>query len=556
MKIVLAQCNFTVGDFDGNFNKIVDILEEYGSIADMLVFPEMSFTGYYPMDLIERPGFFERQNRALRDLLKVTEQFDCVVVIGGISENKDSGKPFRNSLFLIKDGRIIFDYSKKLLPNYNIFDERRHFEPGTDSGIFEYQGKTIGFLICEDGWGESADSNYDSNPLKEFDNKIDLLVSINASPASEGKQKERIDIYSENCKRLGAGAVYVNMVGGNDEIVFDGNSFYMSKNGEIKLKLAAYAEDVSLIDTTLIGEMKTVDIHGANIYEDFYRQIILGLKDYVEKCGFRGVVIGSSGGIDSALTIALAVAALGAENVIAVTMPGPFSSGGSVGDSESLCSNLGVRLFNVSIVDAYHLAQKRFTDSFGGEPGRLTKENMQARIRGQIIMEYSNNFGHLPLSTGNKSEMSVGYATLYGDMNGGLNLIGDLYKTEVYGLSQYINRINCSEIIPDAIIEKEPSAELSEGQKDSDSLPEYELLDAVLKLYIEGEFLDNREIADINSIIDKYNFKDIASVMKMVDRAEYKRRQAPPIIRVHKRSFGCGRRLPIVQKFVSEMPLL
>ncbi len=551
MKIVAAQCNFIVGDFPGNTAKIIDVIANHGNAADLIVFSELAVTGYYPMDLIERKGFIEQQNKSIDKIVHATKQIGAAVVIGFIDINNGIGKPFHNALCVIENGKIVFKYHKKLLPTYNVFDEMRHFEPGNLSGIYEKNGIKIGFLICEDAWNTESDPDYEKLPIEELiNNGANILITINASPSDIQKQQERISLLKSKAIKYKKPLVYVNQVGGNDELVFDGNSFALNSDGKYVQLCNAFSEETGIaefIDGEINSDSNTT-LSITSSKELFYNQIITGLRDYTTKCGFKSVIIGSSGGIDSALTLALATMALGADNVKAITMPSHFSSSGSVNDSVQLCNNLGVQLFEVPIKDAFDLAVERFTKSFATEPSKLTKENMQARIRGQILMEYSNHFGSMLLSTGNKSEMSVGYATLYGDMNGGLNLIGDLYKMEVYSLSEYINELHDKEIIPQAIIDKEPSAELSEGQKDTDSLPPYPVLDAILKLYIEQEMLTDDEILKERKIIEQAGFDEVERIMRMVDLAEYKRRQAPPIVRVHRKSFGIGRRLPIVQK--------
>ncbi len=563
MKIVAAQCNFTIGDFPGNTAKILDVITQHGQSADLIVFSELAVTGYYPMDLIDRKGFIEQQNKSIDEIIAFTKTIPAAVVLGFIDENNGIGKPYHNALCVIEGGEIVFKYHKKLLPTYNVFDEMRHFEPGKLPGVWKKNGTKIGFLICEDGWNTELEPEYADLPVAELvDNGADILISINASPSDVQKQQERIELLKAKVIKHKKPLVYVNQVGGNDELVFDGNSFVLDNSGGYIQLCAPFTEETGIFEFNndkIIVTSTSSDINTCNngrTYNTplFYNQTIMGLRDYTAKCGFKSVIVGSSGGIDSALTIALAALALGAENVKAITMPSHFSSSGSVNDSAELCKNLGVELYEVPIKDAFDLAVKRFTDSFGTEPSKLTKENMQARIRGQILMEYSNHFGSMLLSTGNKSEMSVGYATLYGDMNGGLNLLGDLYKMEVYALSEYINELHEEELIPQAIIDKEPSAELSEGQKDTDSLPPYPVLDAILRLYIEQEMLTEAEIAKERAIIEKGGFgeqaglDEVERIIRMVDLAEYKRRQAPPIIRVHRKSFGIGRRLPIVQK--------
>ncbi|NQD35991.1 NAD+ synthase [Permianibacter sp. IMCC34836] len=555
MKILMAQCNFTVGDFSGNKQKILDLVWRHGHDHDLIVFSELCLSGYYPMDLVHQPGFLQAQEEAIEAVREATRSFGAAVVLGFIDRNHWTGKPFHNGLMVLAKGVTQLVYHKRLLPTYNIFDEARHFEPGNLPGMLMLNGYRIGFAICEDLWNDDEDGDYATMPIKLLAReKPDFIVSINASPSNLGKQAERLIRFRKLSAKYRLPLIYVNQVGGNDEIVFDGNSFVTNANGELIAQLPAFAEHTASLMLDENDELSCTVHPRCNEPSDvefYYQQIVMGLRDYVSKCGFRGVVVGSSGGIDSAVTLALAHDALGAENVVAVTMPSRFSSEGSVTDSVALCTNLGIKLYRAPIEAQFKQAVADFTEAFGEAPSRLTQENMQARIRGRILMEYSNHHGNLVLSTGNKSEMSVGYATLYGDMNGGLNLIGDLYKMEVYALARYLNEHHGREIIPQAIIDKAPSAELFEGQKDQDSLPPYPVLDAILRLYIERDLLTEAEIAENNALVVRYADFDVNRVLRMVDAAEFKRRQAPPIIRVHRRSFGTGRRMPIAKRWTS-----
>ena len=439
-------------------------------------------------------------------------------------------------------------YHKHLLPVYNIFDEARHFEAGQTSPIFEFQGKKFGVLICEDLWAEFED-HYHASPVSYFESeKVEAVFVLNGSPSNIGKFEERQNIVSDLAKKIQAPVVYVNQVGGNDEIVYDGASFVCDGGGAMKHLLPSFEESVQCVDLEALSLKEACNNPYQDVYHLYFEQLKIGLQDYVQKCGFKGIVLGSSGGIDSALTLAIAKYALGAENVVGITMPSVYSSAGSVDDSVKLCENLGVKLFTRPIAEDYQLSCREFEKAFGEQPNKLTQENIQARTRGRIVMEYSNNYGLLALSTGNKSEMSVGYATLYGDMNGALNILGDLYKEDVYALSRYINK-RFGEVIPIAIIDKEPSAELSEDQKDSDSLPPYELLDPTLKLYLEGDVLNEQEVKVLEAQSSKLPAEEIARVHRLVDRSEFKRKQAPPIIQIQKRSFGMGRQIPVVKKF-------
>lgn len=564
MKVLISQLNYTVGDLEGNYRKISDVLEKHGNIADLIVFSELCVSGYYPMDMLNNHLFVEDQLKIVDRIRSKTKDISAAVVIGYISKNEGFGKKYFNSLSVFLNSVEIFKYHKKLLPTYNIFDEDRYFEPGDLQPCFNYKNKNIGVLICEDGWADASGKEYDNVPAEAIvKNPVDLVISINGSPASIGKRQQRMEVFSSLVKKYDFPLIYTNQVGGNDELIFDGSSFVLDRKGDIVGELQRYSEDEKYFsfenkdEIRLLDEVASLPISDENSEHEKNKMImphvLIGLRDYVVKCGFSKVVIGSSGGIDSAVTIAIAAMALGGENVTAITMPGPYSSSGSVEDSVVLCEKFGVKLYNMSIREEYELAVSEFEKTFETKAGGITKENIQARIRGRKLMEYSNNFGHLVLSTGNKSEMSVGYATLYGDMNGGLNLLGDLYKMEVYSLARFINEVKGEEYIPQAIIEKEPSAELSEDQRDSDSLPPYPILDAILRLYIEDEYLtDYEREADLKTI-SQVGEEIIDKVIKMVDRAEFKRRQAPPIVRIHKKAFGVGRRRPIAQRYLARI---
>lgn len=552
MKLVLAQINFTVGDIEGNLQKIVNAYTNISNDNALLICSELALTGYYPQDLLCKESVLKRQDEALKQLTETTRGKACGIVIGCIARNKETpGKGLFNALVVLSEGKQIFEYHKRLLPTYNVFDEARHFQPGSNSGVLNYKKRQLGFLICEDSWAQTGSLIYTHNPVHELKlHKLDLLIIINASPNNLGKMKERLAIVSKVTSELNAPAVYLNQVGGNDELVFDGASFIMKRNGKLAYQMKAFQEQIGEIEFEALNNQHATALAPSNS-ELILNQTVLGIQDYVHKCAFSKVVIGSSGGIDSAVTLAICSAAIGSKNVTAITMPSQYSSPGSVNDSVLLCRNLGVELLTAPIKDEFELAVKQFALMTGEQASGLTQENMQARIRGRILMEYSNHFGSLVISTGNKSEMSVGYATLYGDMNGGVNPLGDLYKMEVYALASFINEKAQQEIIPDTIIKKAPSAELSENQVDSDSLPEYPLLDAILKLYIEGDLLDVEERRQCEKIIERFGCSQetILKIHKMVDNAEFKRRQAPPIIRVQKRSFGMGRWLPVAAKY-------
>jgi len=549
-KIVLAQLNFTIGDIEGNLNKIIGAYQRVKTENALLVCSELAITGYYPQDLLLRESLLLQQWQALQKLKLETKGYSCGIAVGFAAKNNSKfGKPLFNALAVLKDGKQVFEYHKQLLPTYNVFDEARHFSKGHNENWFQIDGKMIGFLICEDAWYEENRNVYRTDPVFGLEGKsLDCVISINASPSNLGKQDERLKLASRIVERTQAPFIYVNQVGANDELVFDGSSFMLSGKGKLTAQAKSFEEEIISLD---LNDNVSEVILNANNEEFLRKQVVLGIRDYVSKCGLTNVVIGSSGGIDSAVTLAICAEALGSENVIAITMPSKYSSEGSVDDSVTLCKNLGINLLNASIAEEFEIAVKRFELMSGEKPSGLTQENIQARIRGRILMEYSNHFGALVISTGNKSEMSVGYATLYGDMNGGINPLGDLYKMEVYALAKHFNEKAGKELIPNIIIEKAPSAELSEDQVDSDSLPEYPLLDAILKLYIEEDLLDRLQAKQCREVIERFGAseQDIERIHRMVDRAEFKRRQAPPIIRVQKRSFGMGRWLPVAAKY-------
>jgi len=552
MKIIMAQLNFIVGDIEGNLQKILSAYLPVQNEDALLVCSELALTGYYPQDLVTNKNILARQEIALQELTEATANHACAIVVGFIVRNtRVFGKKLFNALAVLSDGNKVFEYHKRLLPTYNIFDEARHFSSGKNTSIFEYNNLKLGFLICEDAWARTDNFKYAQDPVDELKQlSPDLVISMNASPNNLGKMAERMKIINRVAIETKAPVIYVNQVGGNDELVFDGASFVMNCKGELAYVMESFIEQIGKIELDHSNTQKTVFTE-PDASQVILNQTVLGIRDYVHKCGFSHVVIGSSGGIDSAVTLAICVEALGSENVIAITMPSKYSSTGSVNDSVTLCKNLKVKLLTASIAEEFDIAVKRFEAMTGEKPSGLTQENIQARIRGRILMEYSNHYGALVVSTGNKSEMSVGYATLYGDMNGGINPLGDLYKMEVYAVAKFINTSRGKEIVPIEIIEKEPSAELSEGQQDSDSLPEYPLLDAILKLYIEGDLLDSIEGEQCQSVIQSFGVSEeyVFRIHHMVDNAEFKRRQAPPIIRIQKRSFGMGRWLPVAARY-------
>jgi NAD+ synthetase len=560
LKITIAQLNPTLGDIDGNVAKMIAAARQASTQgAELVVFTELGLTGYHPADLLEEPGFLQRVDAGLDALLQASRQLRGLHWVVGAPLRRDGpGKRLHNMLLVLHAGEIVLRYAKQLLPTYNIFDERRHFEPGPDVAKVLRIGDTqVGMLICEDGWNDVA-GDYAVNPFERMrDAAPDLVVSINASPSEIGKREQRHQIFGDASRRHGLPILYVNQIGGHDQLVFDGASFATEADGRVVYEARRFVEDVTTLRfehgrfLTLDGEAPPpVPAAGLPTMAFYQAQIVLGLTDYARRCGFKQAVVGSSGGIDSALTLALAAQALGPDNVSAVTMPSHYSSAGSVDDSVTLCRNLGIALFTHPIAELVNGYSTQFERSFGKPLQGLPHENLQARIRGTALMAYSNSFGHLLLTTGNKSEISVGYCTLYGDTNGGLGLIGDLYKTEVFALSRHVNEAAGRELIPDAIIDKPPSAELAPGQRDTDSLPPYDVLDEVLKLLIEGDRLAPRERAPVDAFVAQLQRSAegralVERVRRMIARNEYKRRQAPPIIRVRPRAFGSGRQMPI-----------
>jgi NAD+ synthase (glutamine-hydrolysing) len=561
LRLTIAQINPTVGDVSGNISLIrAAAARAHADRSDLVVFPELCLTGYYPGDLFDEPTFLARVAAGIAELTAATlETPGLHWAIGAPTPHRGPGKPLHNSLLVLTGGARVLQYAKQLLPTYNIFNERRHFEPGPDEAkLLRLGDMRVGFMICEDGWNDDGQA-YGVNPFTRLAEAApDLVVSTNASPSNIGKREQRHALFGGASRRHDFPIVYVNQVGGQDQLVFDGASFVVVPGSTaaagVVFEARRFSEDVVTLSFAAGGvraangdPLPPVARTGLPVMEFYRRQIVLGIEDYARRCGFSRAVVGSSGGIDSALTLALAVEALGPGNVVGVTMPSGFSSPGSVTDSVTLCRNLGIPLREHPIrelVDQYSVGFER---AFGLPLRGLPLENLQARVRGTILMEYSNALGHLLLTTGNKSEISVGYCTLYGDTNGGLGPIGDLYKTEVFDLSRHLNAVAGREIIPLSIIDKEPSAELAPGQKDSDSLPPYPVLDAILKHLIEGEPLlvpgegDGERQHDAEATLTR--------IKQMIARNEYKRRQAPPILRLRARAFGSGRQMPIAARY-------
>jgi NAD+ synthase (glutamine-hydrolysing) len=543
MKIALAQINPTVGDFAGNSAKILSFSQRAAERrADLAVFPELCLCGYLPMDLIERPHFIERNERELACLAKVLP-IPCIVGYAARATGS-TGKSAANAAALLAGGKIAFVQHKMLLPTYDVFDESRYFQPAASQDVLSFGDQNLGITICEDIWNDKtywAKPLYERDPVTELIAKgAGLIINISGSPYTIHKRALRLEMLRALAKSHGRAVIYVNQVGGNDSLVFDGNSAVVLPDGRIPAQASSFAEDLVVFDT----ETSSGDVHPqpATELELVLQALICGTHDYVCKSGFRGVVVGLSGGIDSSVVAAIAVAALGPENVTGVSMPGPYSSEGSRDDARQLAANLGIEFLTIPITEVFKSYRAALADSFRGRPENVTEENLQARVRGNYLMALSNKFGSMVLSTGNKSEMAVGYCTLYGDMAGGLAMLSDVPKTMVYALADLINRDR--EVIPHASIEKPPSAELRPNQTDQDSLPSYNVLDRILRAYIE-------EVKSPEEIANQHNFDIdlVRSIAAKVDRNEYKRRQAPPGLKITSRAFGLGRPFPIVQKF-------
>ncbi len=542
MRIGIGQINPTIGDFEGNARKVLALaVEARGRRAELAVFPELGLCGYPPMDLLDQDSFVEGSLQALRRVQREAPP-GIGIVVGYVDRNRTrAGKGLVNAVSLIQDGKILFTQEKTLLPTYDVFDEARYFEPARERRVVAFGGEKLGIAICEDIWWESEPhpgTRYPVDPVRELlDLGATLILSPSASPYTMGKPRVRLSLTASIGRTAGVPVVYVNMVGGNDSLIFDGQSMVTSGDGRLVFLAPAFREDLAVVDTRAVGPEVTLP---GDLDREVEGALELGLKDYLAKNGFERVHLGLSGGIDSALVTALAARALGPQRVTAFTLPSRYSSTGSVSDSEELAANLGVRLEKLSIEPIFRAYLSTLEPVFAGREPDVTEENLQSRIRGGLLMAWSNKFGSLLLATGNKSELSTGYATLYGDMCGGLAPIGDLLKTQVYAVSRVINRDG--PLIPEAILTKAPSAELRPNQTDQDTLPSYDRLDEILSLYIVGN-LARDEIVERG-----YDPALVRRVLAMVARAEYKRRQAPPVLRVSPRAFGTGRRIPIARR--------
>jgi len=536
LRIALAQIDLLVGDIDGNVRRVVEAAAVARDThrADVVVFPELTLTGYPPEDLLLRPEFDQRVAQGVQQLCAAVSGVHVVVGYPRIVD----GKRY-NAAGVIGDGRVVAEYFKALLPNYSVFDEKRYFEPGGAPCVVELNGVPVGITICEDIWFPAPAAH-----AKEAGAR--LLVNLNASPFHKGKAPEREELVGKRARENGFPIVYVNLVGGQDELVFDGGSFVVDGDGALTHRLGYFAEELAVVDFTRDGEL--VVAHGdcapALPEEDaIYQALVLGVRDYVRKNGFQGAVIGLSGGIDSALVLCIAVDALGADQVEVLSMPSRYTAAISNEDAATMARLLGVRYAVIPIEPAFEAFLGMLADEFRGLPADVTEENIQARCRGIVLMAVSNKTGRILLTTGNKSEVSVGYATLYGDMAGGFAPIKDVPKLLVYRLAEWRNRRG--EVIPRRIIDRPPSAELRADQKDSDSLPPYEVLDPILEHYVEQDC----SVAEI--IAEGFDPAVVQRVVRMVDRNEYKRRQAPPGIKITRRAFGRDRRYPLTNGFRS-----
>ncbi len=543
MKIALAQFNPTVGDFTGNSARIVQLAQQAERRgAQLAVFSELCLCGYLPQDLLERPAFLDRNQTELACLAK---KVPLPVIVGYAGRAHDStGKPVANAAALVGDGRILFEQHKMLLPTYDVFDESRYFQPAKCQDVFPFSGEQLGITICEDVWNDKnfwAKQLYERDPVTELVGKgSTVLVNISASPYTIDKRNLRLEMLQSLARTHRRPVVYVNQVGGNDSLVFDGSSLALNADGRVAAQARLFEEDLVIFDSA--GGTGDVHPQPEDELEVIYLALVCGTRDYVRKCGFEKAVVGLSGGIDSAVVASIAAAALGPENVIGVGMPGPYSSEGSLRDARQVAANLGIRFLVLPINDVFRAYRAVLQPAFEGRPEDVTEENLQARVRGNLLMALSNKFGSLVLSTGNKSEMAVGYCTLYGDMAGGLAVISDVPKTMVYEIAKLMNRER--EVIPAATLSKPPSAELRPNQTDQDTLPPYDVLDRILKAYIE-DLWSPQEVADHYGL----SLDLVRQVARRVDRNEYKRKQAPPGLKVTSKAFSVGRRVPVAQKF-------
>lgn len=547
MKVALAQLNYIIGDFEGNAAKIMEHIKNAKDAgADLVVFSELSVTGYYPHDLLEKKEFIRKAEETVYKIAGSCNGIAAIIGAPRINEN-EQGKTLFNSAFFLADGKIQSIHNKTLLPTYDIFDEYRHFEPNSDFHLLEYRGERIAVTICEDLWDEQPTANefgknklYRVSPMEELAKlNPDFVVNISASPFSYNQENWRKDVLVKKARKYKLPIFYVNQTGAQTELIFDGGSVFINERGEIAKELKYFEEDFLVVDTQNPGETELQDKTGR--IEKIHDALVLGIRDYFRKMGFNQATLGLSGGIDSAVTAVLAVEALGPENVRVLLLPSKYSSDHSVEDARQLAENLGIRYDIVKIQRAVDEFEKELAPLFEGTKSDVTEENIQARTRGIYLMAISNKFGHILLNTTNKSECAVGYGTLYGDMNGGLAVLGDVYKTDVFKMARFMNRKQ--EVIPENSIVKPPSAELRPNQKDTDSLPEYKILDEILFSFIEQN-LSPGEIENKG-----FDPEVVKKVIRMVNTNEYKRFQAAPILRVSSKAFGFGRKMPLVARY-------
>jgi len=544
VKIALAQINPTVGDFTGNLEKIVAASRraaEQG--ARLTVFSELAICGYPPADFLEKPSFLARCRTAVEELAEATKGLTTAVLAGvALPAPPDAGKPAVNAAVLLDKGMVVLEQQKRLLPFYDVFDEQRYFLPARSQKVIELDGVRLGISICEDAWNDKnfwPRRLYSVDPMEELMRQSPAIhINLSSSPFWHSKRETRQEMLAAIARRDGIPVLMCNQVGGNDSLLFDGSSIALNGQGETIAQAASFEEDLVVFDPF---QASAISVPAGDENEAAYRALVLGTRDYIRKCGFRKALIALSGGIDSALVAAIAAEALGPENLLAIGMPSPYSSPGSIDDSRKLAANLGIRFEVIGISALFDEYRQALEPLFAGLKPDLTEENIQSRIRGTLMMALSNKFNALVLTTGNKSEMAVGYCTLYGDMVGALAVIGDLVKTRVYAMCRWINRDR--EVIPAAILEKPPSAELRPDQKDTDSLPPYEVLDPIIEAYVERYETPER-------IAAKHGFplELVQQVVRLVERSEYKRQQAAPVLKVTSKSFGTGRRFPIAVK--------
>ena len=547
MKIALAQINPTVGDFTGNLEKIVAASRRAAALgARLTVFSELVICGYPPADFLEKPSFLARCRVAVDELAEATRELSTAVLVGvALPAGAETGKPAVNAAVLLDGGRLLLEQHKRLLPFYDVFDEQRYFAPSRPQQVVELDGLRLAISICEDAWNDKnfwPQRLYTVDPVEELmSQKPALYINLSSSPFWHGKRAIRRRMLAAIARRDGVPVLLCNQVGGNDSLIFDGSSLALNARGELIAQAASFEEDLVVLDLIAPYDEPAIPTPEEDDTEAAYRALVLGTRDYVRKCGFRKVLVGLSGGIDSALVAAIAKDALGAENVIGVGMPSPYSSAGSIDDSRRLATNLGIRFEIIGISGLFGEYTRALEPLFAGMKPDTTEENIQSRIRGCLLMALSNKFSALVLTTGNKSEMAVGYCTLYGDMVGALAVIGDLVKTRVFAVCRWLNRNG--EVIPEAILAKPPSAELRPDQKDTDSLPPYEILDPILEAYVE-RYETPEHIAEAHG----FPLELVQQVVRLVERSEYKRQQAAPVLKVTSKSFGMGRRFPIAVK--------